>query len=82
LITEFEWDEDNLHHVEVEDKVDADDVDAMIPNGSIAVRRNKRDASGDYIFEGTGRGGRPVTIVAARTAVAGVWRPVNAIYGS
>jgi len=56
--------------------LDPADVDAMLYS-RITVYRNKRVASGDFKFVGRGRGGVPLEIVVARTAVPGLWRPVT-----
>jgi hypothetical protein len=80
LIVEFYWDDRNVQHL-LERGVDPDDVDAMLVS-RITVTKNKRAGSGDYRFDGVGRGGRPVTVVVASTTWPGVWRPVSARYGS
>ena len=56
--------------------LDPDDIDAMLES-RITVIRNKKAGSGDYKFIGRGRGDEPLTIVVARTAVPGRWRPVT-----
>lgn len=76
LIIEFEWDDANMAHL-AECGLDPDDVDAMLES-RIAVIRNKKAGSGDYKFIGRGRGDRPITIVVARTAAPGRWRPITA----
>jgi len=43
----------------------------------ITVVRNKKSGSGDYKFIGKAKGGHLLTLVVARTAVAGRWRPVT-----
>jgi len=43
----------------------------------ITVMRNKKAGSGDYKLIELGRGGIPLTIVVARTAVPGRWRPIT-----
>lgn len=80
LIIEFEWDDANVQHL-LERGVDPDDVDAML-TARITVTKNKNSGSGDYRFDGLGRGNRPVRVVVAKTGRTGVWRPVSARYGS
>ncbi|HLJ66115.1 MAG TPA: hypothetical protein VKX16_01985 [Chloroflexota bacterium] len=75
LIFEFEWDDANLAHL-AERGLAPDDVEAMLES-RITVWRNKRSGSGEYKFIGLGRAGVPLTIVVARTAVSGRWRPVT-----
>ncbi len=75
LIVEFEWDDANIQHL-AERGLQPDEVDAML-GSRITVVRNKRTGSGKYKFIGRARGGHVVTIVAARTAVLGRWRPVT-----
>lgn len=78
LIREFEWDfsdDGNVAHL-ARRGVAWEDVEAML-RGRIRVTKNKRLASGDYVFAGQGRGGRPLAVVVARTAVPGVWHPVT-----
>ena len=74
-IVEFEWDDDNICHL-AKHGLDSDEVDAML-GSRITVLRNKRHGSGHYKFIGRARGGHLVTIVVARTAVPGRWRPVT-----
>ncbi|MGI8968617.1 MAG: hypothetical protein ACR2GA_05890 [Chloroflexota bacterium] len=74
-IFEFEWDDANVAHL-VRHGLDPDDVDTMLES-RITVMRNKQTGSGDYKFIGLGRGGIPITIVVARTAVPGRWRPIT-----
>jgi hypothetical protein len=75
LISEFEWEEENICHVE-EGGLDPDDINAIL-GGRITVIRNKKLGSGDYKFIGTARGGEVITVVVARTPVSGRWRPVT-----
>lgn len=75
LIVEFEWDDANMEHL-AERGLDPDDIDAMLDD-QITVIRNKKAGSGDYKFSGRGRGGQPITIVVARTAVPGRRRPIT-----
>ena len=75
LIVEFEWDDENVQHLAVHG-LDADQVNAML-NSRITVIRNKRAGSGQYKFIGRGKGGDLLTIVVARTAVVGRWRPIT-----
>jgi uncharacterized protein len=75
LISEFEWDDANVAHLE-RHGLHTDDVDAMLES-RITVIRNKNAGSGDYKFIGLGRGDLPITIVVARTAVPGRWRPIT-----
>jgi len=74
-IDEFEWDDSNLEHLG-RHQLDAADVDAML-GSRITVIRNKRAGSGHYKFIGRARGGHLVTIIVARSAVPGRWRPVT-----
>ncbi len=74
-IVEFEWDDANVAHLE-RHGLDPDDVDAMLES-RITVMRNKKAGSGDYKLIGLGRGDLPITIVVARTAVSGRWRPIT-----
>jgi hypothetical protein len=75
LIVEFEWDDGNIQHL-AERGLQVDEVDAML-GSRITVIRNKREGSGQYKFVGKARGGHLVTIVVARTAISGRWRPVT-----
>lgn len=75
LIVEFEWDDDNIQHL-ARHGLDADQVNAML-NSRITVIRNKRTGSGEYKFVGSGRGGELITLVVARTATPGRWRPIT-----
>jgi len=75
LILEFEWDDANMAHL-AERGFAPDDVDAMLES-RITVIRNKKTGSGDYKLIGRGRGDEPITIVVARTAVPGHWRPIT-----
>lgn len=75
LIVEFEWDDDNVAHL-AERGLDPDDIDTMLES-RISVVRNKKAGSGDFKLIGPGRGGLPITLVVARTAVAGRWRPIT-----
>jgi uncharacterized DUF497 family protein len=77
LIVEFEWDDDNVQHL-ARHGLDADHVNAML-NSRITVIRNKEAGSGQYKFVGRGRGGELITIVVARTAVPGRWRPITGL---
>ena len=74
-IVEFEWDDANVAHLE-RHGLDPDDVDGMLES-RITVMRNKKAGSGDYKLIGLGRGDLPITIVVARTAVSGRWRPIT-----
>lgn len=75
LIVEFEWDDENIEHL-ARHGLDADQVNAML-SSRITVIQNKRAGSGQYKFIGRGRGGELITIVVARTAIAGRWRPIT-----
>jgi hypothetical protein len=75
LIVEYEWDDENVRHVE-RHGLDSIRVNGML-SARITVVRNKRRASGLYKFIGTETGGHMVTIVVAPTPVAGRWRPVT-----
>jgi uncharacterized DUF497 family protein len=75
LIVEFEWDDGNRGHL-AERGLDADEINGMLDT-RITVIRNKKAGSGQYKFIGRARGGHLVTIVVARTAIAGRWRPVT-----
>jgi uncharacterized DUF497 family protein len=75
LIVEFEWDDGNVTHL-AERGLDASDVNAMLAS-RITTLRNKRAGSGEYKFIGRGKGGELLTIVVARTAEPGRWRPVT-----
>ena len=75
LIVEFEWDDGNIRHL-AERGLQWEEVDAML-GSRITVIRNRKSGSGQYKFIGRARGGHLVTIVAARTAAAGRWRPVT-----
>ena len=75
LIVEFEWDDANIQHL-AERGLQPEEVDAML-GSRITVVRNRRSGSRKYKFIGRARGGQVVTIVAARTAVPGRWRPVT-----
>ncbi len=74
-IVEFEWDDANVAHLE-RHGLDPDDVDGMLES-RITVMRNKKAGSGDYKLIGLGRGDLPITIVVARTALPGRWRPIT-----
>ncbi len=75
LIVEFEWDDTNIRHLG-RHGLDADQVNAML-NSRITVIRNRKAGSGEYKFIGKAQGGDLLTIVVARTAVPGRWRPVT-----
>lgn len=75
LIVEFEWDDGNVAHL-AERGLDVSDVDAMLTS-RITALKNKRAGSGDYKFIGRGTGGQLLTIVVARTAEPGRWRPIT-----
>lgn len=75
LIVEFEWDDANMAHLD-ERGLTPDDIDAMLES-RITVMRNKKAGSGDYKLIGRGRGDQPITIVVARTALPGRWRPIT-----
>jgi uncharacterized DUF497 family protein len=77
LIVEFEWDDANVEHLARHD-LDPEQVNAML-NPRITVIRNKRAGSGQYKFIGTSRGGDLITIVVARTAIPGRWRPITGL---
>lgn len=53
-----------------------EEVDTMLES-RITVIKNKKSGSGHYKFIGRARGGTPVTVVVARTAMPGVWRPIT-----
>lgn len=74
-IVEFEWDDANVAHLE-RHGLDPVDVDGMLESRIMAMR-NKKAGSGDYKLIGLGRGDLPITIVVARTALAGRWRPIT-----
>ena len=75
LILEFEWDDGNTAHL-ADRGLTPDDVDAMLES-RITVMRNKKAGSGEYKLIGHGSGDQPITIVVARTAVTGRWRPIT-----
>lgn len=75
LISEFEWDDDNIAHL-AGHGIDPSQANAML-DSRITVVRNKKSGSGDYKFIGKAKGGHLLTLVVARTAVAGRWRPVT-----
>lgn len=75
LIVEFEWDDANMAHLD-ERGLTPDDVDDMLES-RITVIRNKKAGSGDYKLIGRGRGDQSITIVVARTALPGRWRPIT-----
>jgi uncharacterized DUF497 family protein len=75
LIVEFEWDDENVEHM-ARHGLDLDEVNAML-NSRITVIRNKRAGSGQYKFIGRARGGDLITVVVARTATPGRWRPIT-----
>lgn len=75
LIVEFEWDDANMAHL-AERGLTPDDVDAMLES-RITVMRNKKAGSGDYKLIGRGHGDQSITIVVARTALPGRWRPIT-----
>ena len=75
LIVEFEWDDENVQHL-ARHGLDADQVNAML-GSRITVIRNKRAGAGHYKFIGRTRGGDVITIVVARTAMSGRWRPIT-----
>lgn len=75
LIVEFEWDDQNVQHL-ARHGLGADEVNAML-NSRITVIRNKRAGSGQYKFIGRASGGELITVVVARTAVPGRWRPIT-----
>jgi uncharacterized DUF497 family protein len=75
LISEFEWDDGNMAHL-AERGIDANDLNAMLAS-RITVLKNKRGRSGEYKFVGRGKGGALLTIVVARSAEPGRWRPIT-----
>ena len=75
LIVEFAWDDGNVAHL-ADRGLDATDVDAMLAS-RITAMKNKRAGSGEYKLIGRGKGGELLTIVVARTAEPGRWRPIT-----
>lgn len=75
LIFEFEWDDGNMAHL-AERGLDANMVNAILTS-RITVLKNKRGRSGECKFIGRGMGGELLTIVVARTAEPGRWRPIT-----
>ena len=75
LIVEFEWDDGNVAHL-ADRGLDATDGDAMLAS-RITAMKNKRAGSGEYKLIGHGKGGELLTIVVARTAEPGRWRPIT-----
>ena len=73
-IKELVWDDSNLDHIEIDNGIPFEDVEAAV----IFEQRDSYKKGGKLFIVGQDDGGRYLTVVLESRGEADVWRPVTA----